>query len=357
MAGPGYPRAGHSFSEPAYACLTTSFLICGIPWGVRRLAGCPSLPSPRLVQVPPAQQFPARATSVRLLAVLSCVPFRSLWRWCRPRCWRISLLSGHRSQPFAQQQAAPQVPQQPQPPERMAQQEARRRRPAEQWRRKSPRATGAAAGPARAATPAASARMPTDDVLLMLIRSSLIALNQANVTGNYTVFRELSAPGFQQANSAARLAEVFANCGASNLTCRRPCCIQPKLFSRPEMSTNGMLRVTGFFPRAPERVNFDFIFQPVRGQWRLFGIPVNTSRAQPAAPQPQTAPAPAPAPEAAKPPRRRRRRRSLRRRRKRWRSRRCGKAGRASRRRHQGSDGQSPAAPPPPARSQSRRAS
>ena len=57
-----------------------------------------------------------------------------------------------------------------------------------------------------------------------------------------------------------------------------------------------MLRITGFFPTSPERVNFDLIFQPVQGKWRLYGIAVNTQKAPApqAAPAPQGAPAPAP---------------------------------------------------------------
>ncbi len=56
-----------------------------------------------------------------------------------------------------------------------------------------------------------------------------------------------------------------------------------------------MLRITGFFPTSPERVNFDLIFQPVQGKWRLYGIAANTQKcASPAAaPAPQSAPAPA----------------------------------------------------------------
>ena len=40
-------------------------------------------------------------------------------------------------------------------------------------------------------------QMPSDDKLLILINSALIALNQANATGNYTVLRDMAAPGFQ----------------------------------------------------------------------------------------------------------------------------------------------------------------
>ena len=45
--------------------------------------------------------------------------------------------------------------------------------------------------------------------VLILVRSTLLALDQANKTGNYTVMRDLGAPGFQT-NSAARLAEIFS---------------------------------------------------------------------------------------------------------------------------------------------------
>ena len=38
--------------------------------------------------------------------------------------------------------------------------------------------------------------------VLILIRQSLLALDQANKTGNYTVLRDLGSPAFQ-ANSAA----------------------------------------------------------------------------------------------------------------------------------------------------------
>jgi len=39
--------------------------------------------------------------------------------------------------------------------------------------------------------------------VIILIRSSLIALDQANKTGNYTVLRDLGAPNFQATNTAA----------------------------------------------------------------------------------------------------------------------------------------------------------
>ena len=39
---------------------------------------------------------------------------------------------------------------------------------------------------------------------MILIRSTLLAANHANLTGNYTVLRELGTPDFQQTNNSAR---------------------------------------------------------------------------------------------------------------------------------------------------------
>jgi hypothetical protein len=132
--------------------------------------------------------------------------------------------------------------------------------------------------------------IPNGDKLIILINSALIALNQANATGNYTVLRDMAAPGFQRANSPERLAQAFADLRRRNLDLSPVVLYQPKLYRQPEMNAKGMVRITGFLPTSPERVNFDLIFQPVQGRWRLYGIAANTEPAPPA-------PAPAPAAE------------------------------------------------------------
>ena len=119
--------------------------------------------------------------------------------------------------------------------------------------------------------------VPKDDKLVTLITTTLLALNQANATGNYSVFRELGAPGFQVANSTGQLSEIFAKLRSQNFDLSPIVLLQPKLLRPAEIESNGMLRVTGFFPTAPERLNFDLIFQAVNDQWRLFGIAANTT--------------------------------------------------------------------------------
>lgn len=121
--------------------------------------------------------------------------------------------------------------------------------------------------------------------VLMLVRSSLLALDHANKTGNYTVLRDIGAPGFQ-ANSAARLGEIFAKLRNDNLDLSGVAVIDPQLNLLPQIEANGLMHMAGFFPSVPNQVNFDLAFAPVNGQWRLFGISVSIGQSGPAAPIP-----------------------------------------------------------------------
>jgi hypothetical protein len=133
--------------------------------------------------------------------------------------------------------------------------------------------------------------------VLILIREALIALDQANKTGNYTVLRDLGSPEFQ-ANSAARLAEIFAQQRRDNIDLSGVAVIDPQLTLLPQIEGNGLMRMAGFFPSVPTQVNFELIYAPVGGRWRLFGLSVSFGQAAPAAP----APAPQAPPQAAAPP-------------------------------------------------------
>jgi hypothetical protein len=119
--------------------------------------------------------------------------------------------------------------------------------------------------------------------VMILIRSSLLALDQANKTGNYTVLRDIAAPAFQN-NTAARLGEIFVKLRNDNLDLSGVAVIDPQLSLQPQIEPNGMMHMSGFFPSVPTQVNFDLLFAPVNGQWRLFGISVSIGQMAPTAP-------------------------------------------------------------------------
>jgi hypothetical protein len=162
-------------------------------------------------------------------------------------------------------------------------------------------ATSVATEEQRPAQPAAAPQqqqLPVSlEQALYLIRSTLLTLNDANRTGNYTVLRDLAAPDFQAANTAADLAQNFTDLRRRKFDLFTVALAAPQLTAAPALDGSGMLRLTGFFPTRPQQINFDLLFQNTAGQWRLFGISVATPQV---AAQPQPEP-PKPAPPAAPP--------------------------------------------------------
>lgn len=112
---------------------------------------------------------------------------------------------------------------------------------------------------------------------LYLIRSTLLTLNDANRSGNYTVLRDLAAPGFQSKNTPADLAQIFSNLRRLNVDLYAVALLAPELSSPPHVE-RGMLRLTGRFPTQPLQIAFDLLFQDVGNQWKLFGISVATPK-------------------------------------------------------------------------------
>ena len=129
-----------------------------------------------------------------------------------------------------------------------------------------------------------------------LIRSTLLTLNDANRSGNYSVLRDLAAPDFQARNSAADLADSFADLRRRKFDLFAAALVAPELTATPALDGKGMLRLTGHFPTRPQQIDFDLLFQNVGTQWRLFGIAVATP---PAAAAQATPAAQAKAPAAA----------------------------------------------------------
>jgi hypothetical protein len=125
---------------------------------------------------------------------------------------------------------------------------------------------------------------------LYLIRSTLLTLNDANRSGNYTVLRDLASPGFQARNTAADLSLIFADLRKRNVDLFAVALIGPQLSTAPYIDPNKMLRITGFFPTRPLQINFDLLYQVVNGHWRLNGISVATPQAPPEPPPQQEPP-------------------------------------------------------------------
>ncbi|CAN2533992.1 hypothetical+protein [Methylocapsa aurea] len=147
--------------------------------------------------------------------------------------------------------------------------------------------SGASVLPALAQSPPKPAEIDRNGILI-LVRTTLIALDQANKTGLYTVLRDIGSPQFQ-VNSAARLSEIFATHRRDGLDLSPVVVMEPTLTAPPQIDANGMLHIVGFFPSVQKQVNFDLSFAPDKGYWSLFGISINLGSSVPKAPEPPQA--------------------------------------------------------------------
>jgi hypothetical protein len=133
----------------------------------------------------------------------------------------------------------------------------------------------ASAPPAPAAVPTASpAAVPGPEALVIMIRSSLVAFSQANLTNNYAVLSALASPSFRAQNSPQRLSQLFEPFRKNNIDLAPVTYVAPLLSTAPRVE-NGKLRLIGYFPTQPMRVDYDLTFEPVSGKWQLFGLSVN----------------------------------------------------------------------------------
>ncbi|HZL32060.1 MAG TPA: SPOR domain-containing protein [Pseudolabrys sp.] len=135
--------------------------------------------------------------------------------------------------------------------------------------------------------------MPPNDVLVMMVRAALSALNQANFTENYSVLRGMMTPGLQVRASAAQLAKAFADLRSQNLDLSPSLVLMPQLTENPTLAPGGLLKVAGIFPSKPLQIKFALEYLPIDGFWMIDSMTVSAPRAD--TPVAMVAPKPPPA--------------------------------------------------------------
>jgi hypothetical protein len=114
--------------------------------------------------------------------------------------------------------------------------------------------------------------VPGEPQLAIMIKATLLAFNDANATGNYTVLRDLASPEFQQQHTAAQLGDVFRAQRAEAVDLSPVIALEPKLWRPPAVDAQGLLHVDGYFASRPKQVSFALVFKEVGSRWRLHGL-------------------------------------------------------------------------------------
>ena len=112
---------------------------------------------------------------------------------------------------------------------------------------------------------------------VMLIKNALTAVNQANLTGNYTVLRDLGTPRFRQQHNAADLAITYTSLRQQKVDLSPILVREPQFAQPPVEDPPGRLLLAGSFPTRPLAIHFGVVFQRVEGCWMIDDVAVSVS--------------------------------------------------------------------------------
>lgn len=129
--------------------------------------------------------------------------------------------------------------------------------------------------------PTGSVSMPSPDVLVMMVRSTLAGVNQANFTENYGVLYDMTTPSLQDRVSEPRFRAAFARLRQQNLDLSPVLVLSPQFTAEPVLTRQGVLKLTGFFPSRPLRIGFTIDYRPMDGVWLIDALSVSALPAQP----------------------------------------------------------------------------
>lgn len=146
--------------------------------------------------------------------------------------------------------------------------------------------------------PPAVQPVPGQLELSKLIWSTILAVDHANKSGNYSVLRDMSAQGFQINNDPARLAQIFAGLRQSRLDLSNVLLVPPSYTEAPRHLQEGVFQVKGAFLLRPTAIRFDLYYQWEQGRWKVFGIDIQPSSMVDSMPEVTPPPAATPAPTA-----------------------------------------------------------
>lgn len=124
--------------------------------------------------------------------------------------------------------------------------------------------------------------MPPSAALLMLLRSTLAGVNQANFTGDYGVLYSLTTPEFQKRVTLWRLGFALSDLRKHEIDLSPALALDPVFSAAPALS-NDVLHVAGAFPSRPLQIRFDVAYRAVEGYWLIESLAVS---AVPVAPPP-----------------------------------------------------------------------
>ncbi len=131
---------------------------------------------------------------------------------------------------------------------------------------------------AAALAPAYAVQIPSDDEQDVLIRTTLMTFNDANMTGNYAVLLAKSSKQFQTQITAEKLAAAFEPFRANELFFESVVDAHRDSQEKPVIDQEGALVLTGVLKSDDMQVKYRLRFVQNGKIWKLLGINVDARK-------------------------------------------------------------------------------
>ena len=131
------------------------------------------------------------------------------------------------------------------------------------------------------ATPArAENTVPNAQLQEILIKTSLLTLNDANITGNYTVLHAKLAKPFRDQFSPEKLKQAFKSLADQKLDYGLIAARPPVASVQATIDSRGALLLRGYFDTRPSCLTYDLDFIPSEGEWKPIKLNVDVKPVQ-----------------------------------------------------------------------------
>jgi hypothetical protein len=118
-------------------------------------------------------------------------------------------------------------------------------------------------------------RIPSPFSQEVLIKASLLSLNDANVTGNYTVLHAKLAKPFREQFSPDKLKQAFKDFADKKIDFEIVVAKPPIPVKDALVDERGALQLRGYFDTTPSRVIYELDFIASEGEWKAIKLNVD----------------------------------------------------------------------------------
>lgn len=125
--------------------------------------------------------------------------------------------------------------------------------------------------------PVVGASLPPPDLLEMMVRSVLVAVNQANFTDNYSVLHALGTRELQTRMKPADLSKSFALLRKKGVDLTTVLSYPVQFSKPPAIGKDGALELRGTVPAKPQQIDFAIAYFPVAGYWRIDALTLSVT--------------------------------------------------------------------------------